>query len=87
MITYGILGTQTQKASTEFELTEASKAINKTRPDLIVSYLDLHCEPSHELTQYLDGLQKTAATGQTVVHFAEQFPGNHRNAWKCDKLP
>eukprot|EP00973_Karenia_brevis_P086763 12031306-Karenia_brevis.AAC.1 len=39
------------------------------------------------MTEYLDGLQKTAATGQTVVHFAEQYPGEHRNAWKCDELP
>eukprot|EP00973_Karenia_brevis_P046503 6450136-Karenia_brevis.AAC.1 len=65
MITYGILGTQTQKASTEFELTEASQAVNKTRPDLIMSYLDSKCEPSYELSRYLDGLQKTASTGQT----------------------
>eukprot|EP00973_Karenia_brevis_P021567 2963973-Karenia_brevis.AAC.1 len=87
MITYGILGTQTQQASTESELTEASETINKTHPDLIMSYLDSHCGPSDELKQYLDGLQGTAAAGQTVVHFAEQFPGNHRNAWKCDELP
>eukprot|EP00973_Karenia_brevis_P072549 10077444-Karenia_brevis.AAC.1 len=65
MITYGILGTQTQKASTEFELTETSEAINKTSPDLIMSYLDLRCGPSDGMTEYLDGLQKTAATGQT----------------------
>eukprot|EP00973_Karenia_brevis_P023384 3219042-Karenia_brevis.AAC.1 len=45
MITYGIIGTQTQKASTEFELAEASEMINKTNPDLIMSYLDSRCGP------------------------------------------
>eukprot|EP00973_Karenia_brevis_P030999 4276471-Karenia_brevis.AAC.1 len=61
--------------------------INKSGPDLIISYLDSRCGPSEELTEYLSGLQKTAAAGQTVVHFAEQFPGDHRNAWKCEELP
>eukprot|EP00973_Karenia_brevis_P009518 1284585-Karenia_brevis.AAC.1 len=65
MITYGIIGAQTQRASTKFDLAEASEMINKSSPDLIMSYLDSRCGPSGELTEYLDGLQKTSAAGQT----------------------
>eukprot|EP00973_Karenia_brevis_P095261 12426492-Karenia_brevis.AAC.1 len=50
MITYGIIGTQTQSASTKFELAEASEVINKSSPDLIMSYLDSRSGPSEGLT-------------------------------------
>eukprot|EP00973_Karenia_brevis_P086310 11968936-Karenia_brevis.AAC.1 len=49
--------------------------------------LDSQCEPSRSLSEYLAKLQATAASGKTVVHFAEQFPGQHRQDWRCEELP
>ena len=57
-------------------------SVLEQKPEVVVSYLDT-TNPSSE---YLQQLEQLSQDGTSVVHFADQFPGNFRNSYKSDSL-